>query len=153
MFIPFNHRGRSSTQWLTDGADRQTESTYMIQRSIWSIRYLPLSKRRTFTTHLRISSKRRKYDKENKVKSNCTWVIGYTEWQWSSWTVQGKGTYTNDCVYMTNSQLRSVITCSAANWQTLRETLSWINSIQIALLKWQLQYYHYSDTETSKKRT
>ena len=35
-------------------------------------------------------------------------------------TRQGKGTYMNDCVSMTDSQLRSVITCSAANWQTLR---------------------------------
>jgi len=112
-----------------------------------------LNKQRTFTTDLRISRKSTNYTKENKVKSNCTWVIGYAEWQWPSWTAQGKGTYMNDCVYMTNSPLRSVITCSAANWQTLRQTLSWIHSIQIAMLKWQSQYYHYSDTETSKNQT
>jgi hypothetical protein len=63
----------------------------------------PLNKQRTFTTDLRISRKRRNYNKEHKVKSNCTWVIGYTEWQWPSWTSQGKGTYMNDCVYMTVS--------------------------------------------------
>ena len=116
----------------------------MIQRSICSIIYFPLSKQRTFKPI---------YEFLGRVRSNCTRVIGYAEWQWLSWTAQGKGTYMNDCVYMTNSQLRSEITRPAANWQTLRETLSWIHSIQIALLKWQSQYYHYSDTETSKNRT